>query len=64
MTPAEFRAIIARLGLSQTGAAKVLGVDARTARRWALGERDVPEPVRRLLAACERHPDLVEAFAD
>lgn len=58
MTPTEFRAALARLNLSQAAAARVLGVDARTARRWALGERDVPPPVERLLWACERHPDL------
>ena len=64
MTAPEFRAALDRLGLTQTGAARLLGVDARTARRWALGEREVPEPARRLLAACERYPDLVAALSD
>lgn len=49
MTATEFREIIAALGLSQTAAAGLLGVDARTARRWANGERDVPEPAARFL---------------
>jgi DNA-binding transcriptional regulator YiaG len=59
MTPTEFRAALDRLGLTQMGAGRVLGVDGRTVRRWASGESDVPEPVRRLLLACERHTDLV-----
>jgi transcriptional regulator with XRE-family HTH domain len=49
LTAAEYRETIAALGLTQAGAAKLLGVDARTSRRWALGEREVPPPVSRLL---------------
>jgi hypothetical protein len=45
MTPKQFQAAIDRLGLSQVRAAKLFGADPRTARRWALGERDVPECV-------------------
>lgn len=47
MTPTEaaaYRAQIARLGLSQEGSARILGVNARTSRRWALDERAIPEP--------------------
>lgn len=49
MTAAEYADAIDRLGLSQTAAAKLLGVDARTSRRWISGERDVPEPAARFL---------------
>jgi hypothetical protein len=49
MTPKQFQSAIDRLGLSQVGAARLLGADPRTARRWALGERSVPEPVAILL---------------
>lgn len=45
MTANQFRTAIDRLGLSQLGAARLFGSDPRTARRWALGERDVPECV-------------------
>lgn len=55
MTPAEYRAAIARLGLSQVAAGKLLGVDGRTSQKWALGERAVPPPVARLLAYIERY---------
>jgi DNA-binding transcriptional regulator YiaG len=46
MTADEFRAALDGLGLSQVAAAQALEVDARTVRRWALGEREVPGPVR------------------
>jgi DNA-binding transcriptional regulator YiaG len=49
MTPDEYREAIERLGLSQVGAARLLGIDERTSRRWAIGERDVPAPAERFL---------------
>jgi DNA-binding transcriptional regulator YiaG len=49
MTPDDYRDAIERLGLSQVAAARLLGVDARTSRRWAIGERDVPAPAARFL---------------
>lgn len=49
MTAKQFQTAIDRLGLSQVGAARLLGADPRTARRWALDERSVPEPVAILL---------------
>ena len=47
MTPDEYRQAIDRLGL--IAAARLLGVDARTSRRWASGERDIPPPAVRFL---------------
>lgn len=49
MTPDQYRATIDKLGLSQVAAARLLGVDERTSRRWANGERDVPAPAVRFL---------------
>lgn len=49
MTPDEYRSAIEALGLSQVAAAKLLGVDDRTSRRWASGERDIPGPAARFL---------------
>jgi transcriptional regulator with XRE-family HTH domain len=40
-----YREAIKRLGLSQGQAATLFGVDARTGRRWALGEKPVPRAV-------------------
>jgi DNA-binding transcriptional regulator YiaG len=49
VTPDEYSEAIETLGLSQLAAAKLLGVDGRTSRRWISGERDVPEPAARFL---------------
>lgn len=49
MTAKQFQAALDRLGLSQVGAARLFGADPRTARRWALGERSIPESVAILL---------------
>jgi len=49
MTAKQFQAAIDRLGLSQVGAARLFGSDPRTARRWSIGERSVPEPVAIIL---------------
>ncbi len=49
MTAKQFQAAIDRLGLSQVGAARLVGADPRTARRWALGERSVPKSVAIIL---------------
>lgn len=55
MTPAQLRDALARLGLSQTGAARLMGVDARTVRYWAAGEREIPAPVEKLLECWEKN---------
>jgi hypothetical protein len=49
MTANQFRAALDRLTLSQVGAARLFGADERTARRWALGERTIPQPIAILL---------------
>jgi DNA-binding transcriptional regulator YiaG len=49
MTPDEYREVLEHLGLTQSAAARLLGVDERTSRRWACGERDVPPPAERFL---------------
>lgn len=49
MTAEEYRDLIAALGLSQVDASILLGVDERTSRRWASGEREIPAPVARFL---------------
>ena len=35
MTPAQYRDALTRLGLTQAAAARLLGIDDRTSRRWA-----------------------------
>lgn len=55
MTPAEYRAALNALGLSQGRAALLFGVDPRTSRRWALGEAAVPRMVALVLRLMLRH---------
>jgi len=49
MTPADLRAALARLGLSQSEAARYCGVDPRSMRRWLRGDRRIPGPVVELV---------------
>ena len=39
MTPAQLRAALKRLGLSQRGFARLTGVNVRTVTRWLAGKR-------------------------
>ncbi len=64
MDATGYREQLGRLGLTQTAAATALGVDDRTSRRWATGERSVPGTVARLLWACERDPELLRLLRD
>ena len=49
VSPEQFREAIAALGMNQREAAMALEVDDRTVRKWALGERAIPGPVRAAL---------------
>jgi DNA-binding transcriptional regulator YiaG len=64
MTADDLRAVLGRLSLSQTGAARLLGVDPRTMRRWVLGEREIPEVVVRLLRLLEHVPGTRETLEE
>ena len=55
MSPAQFRSTLTRLGASQTGIARFLGVSARNVRRWAAGDSPVPVAVGRLLTLMLKH---------
>lgn len=67
MSPEDFRAALARLGMPQAGqsdngADAFLGVDPRTVRRWAAGEVVIPDSVEMLLRIMMAHrwrPDRV-----
>jgi DNA-binding transcriptional regulator YiaG len=64
MTPEALRATLARLGLTQAGAARLLGVRVTTMQRWCSGDREMPPPAIRLLWAMERHPELIEELRE
>jgi hypothetical protein len=55
MTSTQYQAALDGLGLSQVGAARLLGVDPRTSRRWALGEATVPPAVALALRLMVAH---------
>ena len=63
MTPREVRAQLDRLGLNQSEAARLCGVDTTTMQRWCSDlrtqSRQMPAPAERLLHAMERFPELV-----
>ena len=64
MTGATLRATLARLGLSQSGAARMLGVRVTTMQRWCCDQMAMHPAAERLLWACERDPTLVEALRE
>lgn len=49
LSPDHLKKLLKRLGLSQRKAAKDLGVNERTMRRWIAGDAKPPESVRLLL---------------
>jgi DNA-binding transcriptional regulator YdaS (Cro superfamily) len=67
MTPEDFRAALARLGMPQegqrdNGADAFLGVDPTTVRRWASGRTAIPDSVEmlfRIMLAHKWKPDRV-----
>jgi DNA-binding transcriptional regulator YiaG len=56
MTPKEMRATLARLELTQVGAAWLLGVTDRTVRYWCAGDREIPISMQRMLDVIEQVP--------
>ena len=67
MSPDEYRTTIEALALTQAGAARLLGVDGRTSRKWAAGDREVPPTAARflrfLLAAKISPDEVMKALA-
>jgi hypothetical protein len=60
MTPKQLRAALARMGLSQRGAARLLDINDRTMRKYIAGDLVIPELLvwaRRGLAQREQHED-------
>lgn len=55
MTPATFKTIRTRAGLSQSGLAARLRIsDLRTIRKWEKGEREISGPVSLLMEMLDR----------
>jgi hypothetical protein len=49
MTADEYKRAVTRVGLSQVGAGRFLGVDGRSAQRWGAGDAPIPMSVVKLL---------------
>jgi DNA-binding transcriptional regulator YiaG len=49
MTSSQFTKALTRLGLTQQGFARVIGVNERTVRNWTGGRSDVPDCIAMLL---------------
>jgi transcriptional regulator with XRE-family HTH domain len=64
VTPEQYRAALARLGWTQSSAARLLGVNLRTSQRWASGDQDVPPPAEKLLLVAENVPGVTDALLD
>lgn len=58
MTPEHYLAAIARLDLTHTTAARLLGYQERTSERWAKGTMRVPPAVERILWLMENYPGV------
>lgn len=59
MSTDEYREALGQLGLSQLEAARLLGAGARSSRRWALGETEVPGPVATMIKLWLLRPELI-----
>lgn len=60
MSPEELKLRIADLNLTQNEAARLLGVDPRTMRRWMSGEKNVAPPVIILLKMLQAVPGAAD----
>ena len=59
-TPKEIRA---RLGLSQSAFAGLMGVSLRTVQDWEQGRREPSGPAKTLLRIAEQHPNVLLELA-
>ncbi len=60
MTPAEYTAALAELGLSHSRAAALWGKDVTTSRRYSKGQIPIPEATAKLLRLYVSYPDLMK----
>ena len=53
MTPDDYKAALARLGLNISSAARLFRVNVTTSQKWAAGQHRIPAVVQDLLAMLE-----------
>ncbi len=59
MTPADFRAIRAALGMTQGGLASALGIGRRTVQQYEADDRAIPETIARIMRLAQTDPSIV-----
>jgi transcriptional regulator with XRE-family HTH domain len=57
VTAAQLQKLLDRAGLSQRGAAKALGIDERTMRRYVAGDAEVPKVVELAIICLAQHSE-------
>lgn len=55
MTGGQLQKLLDRAGLSQRGAAKALGINERTMRKYVAGDAEVPKVVELALTCLAQH---------
>lgn len=63
----EYARAVERLGWSQVGAARLLGIDPRTSRRYISGDLQPPRPLQillRVLVNLKRSDEWLSGVAD
>jgi len=58
-SPEEIRQIRERMGVSQTGFARMLGISLRTLQDWEQGRRRPNQAAQSLLAVAAKRPDVM-----
>ena len=53
MTPDDYKAALARLGLNISSAARLLGVNITTSQKWAAGKHRIPHTAQEVLRMYE-----------
>lgn len=64
MTADEFRDGLELIGYTQTRFARLVGVNGRTCRRWALDDGDIPGSVAILLRLMLARPEIVPVIEE
>ena len=64
MTPVEFKAEQARLGLTNEKLAAAFRVSLRTVEKWRQGSRAIPGPVCALFSLCEKYSGAAAVLLD
>jgi len=57
MTAGQLQKLLDRAGLSQRGAAKVLGINERTMRKYVAGDAAIPKVVELAVRCLAEHGD-------